>query len=237
MIRVNNIFKLLNDLKGVSRAGINHVSPVIVRPIEKCAFSDQGLRCFPLESFHIIEICTFRITGNMKLNMTNTTTLARFLFALGIREVGEATAAGVAAHYGRLANLIAAPEEDLLGIADVGPVVAARIRSFFGEEHNLDVIARLQESGVTWPESDPVQVAESGPLSGKVFVITGTLPNMSRDDAKDLIQQAGGKVTGSVSGKTDYLVAGEKAGSKRSKAEKLNVTVLDEAALEELIGS
>ncbi len=171
------------------------------------------------------------------IDASKTTTLARFLFALGIREVGEATAAGVAAHYGRLANLIAAPEEDLLGVADVGPVVAARIRSFFGEEHNLDVIARLQESGVTWPESDPVQVAESGPLSGKVFVITGTLPNMSRDDAKDLIQQAGGKVTGSVSGKTDYLVAGEKAGSKRSKAEKLNVTVLDEAALEELIGS
>lgn len=171
------------------------------------------------------------------IDASKTTTLARFLFALGIREVGEATAAGVAAHYGRLGNLIAATEEDLQGVADVGPVVAARIGSFFGEEHNLDVIARLQESGVTWAESDPVQVAESGPLIGKVFVITGTLPNMSRDDAKDLIQQAGGKVTGSVSGKTDYLVAGEKAGSKRSKAEKLNVTVLDEAALEKLIAS
>jgi len=171
------------------------------------------------------------------IEASKATTLARFLFALGIREVGEATAAGVAAHYGRLGSLIVATDEDLQSVADVGPIVAARITSFFSEKHNLDVIARLQESGVTWSESDPVQVAATGPLSGKVFVITGALPNMSRDDAKDLIQQAGGKVTGSVSGKTDYLVAGEKAGSKLSRAEKLDVTVLDEAGLETLIAS
>jgi len=168
------------------------------------------------------------------IDASKATTLARFLFALGIREVGEATAAGVAAHYGRLASVESATEDDLQGVADVGPVVAARIKAFFGEEHNLDVIARLQEYGVEWPESDPVRVADNGPLSGKTFVITGTLPTLTRDDAKDLIQSAGGKVTGSVSSKTDYLVAGEKAGSKLIKAEKLNISVLDEPALRSL---
>jgi DNA ligase (NAD+) len=177
--------------------------------------------------------------GNLirSIEASKSTSLARFLFALGIREVGEATAAGVAAHYGRLANVIAATDENLQGVADVGPVVAARIKAFFEEDHNLDVIARLQEYGVEWPESDPVIVAENGPLSGKTFVITGTLPTLTRDDAKDLIQSAGGKVTGSVSSKTDYLVAGEKAGSKLIKAEKLNVSVLDEAAFRSLIAS
>ena len=169
------------------------------------------------------------------INESKSTTLERFLFALGIREVGEATAAAVAAHYGRLANVVSATDEDLQGVADVGPVVAARIKSFFGEAHNLDVIARLQEYGVEWPESDPVLVAENGSLGGKIFVITGTLPTMTRDEAKDLIRRAGGKVTGSVSGKTDYLVAGEKAGSKLTKAEKLNVSVLDEVALRALV--
>jgi len=168
------------------------------------------------------------------IEASKTTTLARFLFALGIREVGETTAAGVAVHYGRLANVVSATDEELQGIADVGPVVAARIKAFFAEEHNLDVIARLQQYGVEWPESDPVLAAQNGPLSGKTFVITGTLPTFTRDDAKDLIQSAGGKVTGSVSSKTDYLVAGEKAGSKLIKAEKLNVPVLDEAGLRSL---
>jgi DNA ligase (NAD+) len=130
-----------------------------------------------------------------------------------------------------------ATEDDLQGVADVGPIVAARIKAFFDEEHNLDVIARLQEYGVEWPESDPVKVADNGPLSGKTFVITGTLPTLTRDDAKDLIQNAGGKVTGSVSSKTDYLVAGEKAGSKLIKAEKLNISVLDEPALRSLASS
>ena len=171
------------------------------------------------------------------IKVSKTTTLARFLFALGIREVGETTAAGVAVHYGRLANVVSATDEELQGVADVGPVVAARIKAFFAEEHNLDVIARLQQYGVEWPESDPVLAAQNGPLSGKTFVITGTLPTFTRDDAKDLIQSAGGKVTGSVSSKTDYLVAGEKAGSKQIKAEKLKVPVLNEAALRSLISS
>lgn len=169
------------------------------------------------------------------IDASKTTTLARFLFALGIREVGEATAASVAAHYGRLANVLAATEVDLQSVADVGPIVAARLRAFLDEEHNLDVIRRLQDYGVEWPETDPVPVAENAPLSGKTFVITGTLPSLTRDDAKDMIQSAGGKVTGSVSSKTDYLVAGEKAGSKLNKAEKLNISILDEAALRYLL--
>ncbi len=171
------------------------------------------------------------------IDASKSTTLARFLFALGIREVGETTAAGIAVHYGKLANVVAATEEELLGITDVGPVVAARIKAFFGEEHNLDVISRLRDYGVNWPESEPVLDAENGPLSGKIFVITGTLPTLTRDEAKDFIQDAGGKVTGTVSRKTDFLVAGESAGSKLSKAEKLNVSVLDEAALRTLVSS
>jgi len=169
------------------------------------------------------------------IEASKTTTLARFLFALGIREVGQATAASIAAHFGRLSRLISTSEDELQGVSDVGPVVAARVRAFFSEEHNLEVITRLQECGVTWPESDPVKKAENGPLVGKTFVITGSLPTMTRDEAKELIQRSGGKVTGSVSSKTDYLVAGEKAGSKLSKAEALNIAILDEAALSLLV--
>ncbi len=171
------------------------------------------------------------------IQSSKSTTLARFLYALGIREVGEATAASVANHFGRLQNLIAATAEELQSVTDVGPVVASRIKSFFAEQHNLDVITRMQEYGVEWVESDPVELPSDGALSGKTFVITGTLPTMTRDAAKELIQSAGGKVTGSVSSKTDYLVAGEKAGSKLIKAEKLEVMVLDETALKALIST
>ncbi len=169
------------------------------------------------------------------IQASKSTTLARFLFALGIREVGEATAANIAAHYRRLDNVVAATEQDLQSVRDVGPVVATRVKSFFAEAHNLEVIARLRKYGVVWPESDPIEATEDGALFGKTFVITGTLPTMTRDAAKDLIQSAGGKVTSSISAKTDYLVAGEKAGSKLSKAEKLKVAILDEAALLDLI--
>ena len=166
---------------------------------------------------------------------SKSTTLARFLFALGIREVGEATAAGIAAHFGNLAEVISATEDDLQRVQDVGPVVAARLRAFLSEKHNLEVIARLQKYGVVWAEADPAQAHADGALMGKTFVITGTLPTMTRDEAKELIQSAGGKVTGSVSSKTDYLVAGEKAGSKLIKAEKLEIEILDETALQNLI--
>ena len=163
------------------------------------------------------------------------TTLARFLYSLGIREVGEATAAGVAAHFGGLDRIITATEEDLEAVPDVGPVVASRIRAFFDEEHNREVIARLTKAGVHWKETEPSGAPKDGPLAGKVFVLTGTLPSMTRDEAKDRIQALGGKVTGSVSKKTDFVVYGDKAGSKLKKAQDLDVETLDEEQFEALL--
>lgn len=166
---------------------------------------------------------------------SKSTTLARFLFALGIREVGEATAASVAAYFGSLPAIVEAPVEELMKVPDVGPVVARRIREFLDEKHNLDVMRQLQDLGVRWKDTDPMQVAEDGPLTGKTFVITGTLPGMTRDEAKALILQHGGKVTGSVSSKTSYLLAGAKAGSKLAKAQTLEVEVIDLDGLERLL--
>ncbi len=170
------------------------------------------------------------------IETSKATSLSRFLYALGIREVGDATAAGLAAHYGRLKNIVAATEEELQAVPDVGPIVASRIRAFFQEKHNLEVVTRLQDSGVQWPESDPVISLDDGPLAGKTFVITGTLVKMTREQAKEFIQSAGGKVSGTVSRKTDYLIAGEKAGSKLTKARKLDVTVIDTDGLRSLVG-
>lgn len=170
------------------------------------------------------------------INASKSTTLPRFLFALGIREVGEATAASLATHFGKLQGILDASEESLLEVADVGPVVAARIQAFFAEPHNLWVINALQDSGVHWPESEAQAAPSDGPLSGKTFVLTGTLTEMTRDEAKAEIQQLGGKVTGSVSKKTDFVVLGEKAGSKLEKAQTLGVSTLDEAKFLRLIG-
>ena len=169
------------------------------------------------------------------IEASKSTSLARFLFALGIREVGEATAQSVAAYFGNLPAISRASADELVKVPDVGPVVAKRIRDFFDEEHNLGVIRQLQDLGVHWPDTDPAQVAEDGRLTGKTFVITGTLPGMTRDEAKALIQKEGGKVTGSVSKKTSYLLAGEKAGSKLSKAQQLDVEVLDLDGLRALL--
>jgi DNA ligase (NAD+) len=165
------------------------------------------------------------------------TSLERFLYALGIREVGEATAASLASHFGKLDAVMGASEEELVAVPDVGPIVASRIRSFFDEEHNREVIRALQDDGVHWTESEPQRSPKDGPLSGKTFVLTGTLPSMTRDEAKQLIQAQGGKVTGSVSKKTDYVVFGEKAGSKLTKAQSLGVATIDEDALNELLNS
>lgn len=170
------------------------------------------------------------------IERSKATTLARFLFALGIREVGEATAANLAAHFGNLPDIVEASEEDLLKVPDVGPVVANRIREFLSEQHNLDVIAELQARGVRWADVAPNQLVGEGPLSGKTFVITGTLAGITRDEAKVLIQKAGGKVTGSVSAKTSFLLAGENAGSKLAKAEKLGVPVIGLNELESMLG-
>jgi DNA ligase (NAD+) len=171
------------------------------------------------------------------IEKSKATTLARFLFALGIREVGEATAANLADHFGSFGRIADATDEQLLEVPDVGPVVAHRIRAFLDEEHNREVIRRLQESGVRWAESEPRKVATDGPLSGKTFVLTGTLSDMTRDEAKALIQAQGGKVTGSVSRQTDYVVFGEKAGSKLTKARTLGVETLDETAFHDLLST
>lgn len=165
------------------------------------------------------------------IDASRSTTLQRFLFALGIREVGEATASALASHFGRLDAVIAASEEDLVAVPDVGPIVASRIRSFFDEAHNREVIEALRSLGVHWEEFEPQQRATNGPLTGKTFVLTGTLPSMTRDEAKQKILALGGKVTGSVSKKTSYVVFGEKAGSKLAKAEGLGVETIDEAGL------
>ena len=162
------------------------------------------------------------------------TTLARFIYALGIRNAGEATARDLARHFGSLDRLLAADEEALMRVADVGPVVAQCLRQFFGEPHNLDVIRQLRAAGIHWEENEP-QAAGAGALSGKTFVLTGTLPSLSRDEAKALIEAAGGKVSGSVSKKTDFVVAGAEAGSKLEKARELKLNIIDEAQLRGLV--
>jgi DNA ligase (NAD+) len=163
------------------------------------------------------------------------TTLPRFLFALGIREVGEATASSLASYFGKLEGIIEATEDQLVEVDDVGPIVASRIRAFMDEPHNLDVIRKLRNFGVRWPETEPQSSPAEGPLTGKTFVLTGTLEAMTRDEAKQKIQSLGGKVTGSVSKKTDFLVFGAKAGSKLTKAQNLGVDALDETEFERLI--
>jgi DNA ligase (NAD+) len=163
------------------------------------------------------------------------TTLARFIYALGIRHVGEATARDLAAHFGALAPLLDATEEQLLEVRDVGPVLAEAIHDFFSEPHNREVIDALIRAGVRWKEGPP-QRAAAGPLVGRTFVLTGTLPTLSREDAKALLEAAGATVTGSVSKKTDYVVAGADAGSKLTKAQALGIAILDEAGLQSMLG-
>ena len=170
------------------------------------------------------------------LEKSKQTTLPRFLFALGIRHVGESTAKDLAKHFGTLDALMgvdaesAATEEQLLQVPDVGPIVARSVHTFFQQPHNREVVEQLRACGVTWPEGAPT---ERGPqvLAGKTIVLTGTLPTLSRDAAKDMLEAAGAKVSGSVSKKTSYVVAGEDAGSKLAKAEELGVPVLDEAGM------
>ena len=162
------------------------------------------------------------------------TTLSRFIYALGIRNVGEATARDLARQFGALDALIDAGEEQLLQVNDVGPVVVECLRQFFAEPHNLEVIRALRDAGVAWSDV-AVSLPASGAAAGKVFVLTGTLPTLARDDAKALIEAAGGKVSGSVSKKTDFVVAGADAGSKLEKAQGLGVAVIDEAQLQTLL--
>jgi DNA ligase (NAD+) len=168
------------------------------------------------------------------LEKSKQTTLPRFIFGLGIRHVGESTAKELARHFGKLDAIMDASTEQLLSVDDVGPIVASSLRTFFDQPHNREVVEQLRACGLTWPEGEPAAQTPQ-PLSGKTFVITGTLPTLGRDQAKDLLEAAGAKVAGSVSKKTDYLLAGAEAGSKLDKARELGVTVIDEDAMKLLL--
>ena len=164
------------------------------------------------------------------LEKSKTTTLGRFLFSLGIRHVGEATAKELARHFGQLDAIMVASEDALLQVADVGPVVAHSIRTFFDQPHNREVVQALRDAGVTWPEGEALAPTEM-PLAGITVVLTGTLQTMGRDEAKEKLEALGAKVAGSVSKKTHYVVAGAESGSKLDKALALGVTVLDDTGL------
>ena len=163
------------------------------------------------------------------------TTLARFIFALGIRNVGESTARDLARQFGNISRLESAGAEALQQVPDVGPIVTQSIVAFFAEPHNREVIAQLRRAGVSFVETEARQVDASGAAFGKTFVLTGALPNLSRDDAQQKIRDRGGKVSGSVSKKTDYVVAGADPGSKYDKARALGIDILDEAGFLELL--
>jgi len=165
------------------------------------------------------------------LERSKHTTMARFVYALGIRHVGEATARDLARHFGAIDRLMDATEAQLLEVPDVGPVVAHSIHTFFSQPHHREIVEQLRACGIRWDEHEGAAQAAPGPLTGKTLVLTGTLPTLSRDEAKALIEAAGGKVAGSVSRKTDAVVAGAEAGSKLEKALSLGVPVLDEDGL------
>jgi DNA ligase (NAD+) len=170
------------------------------------------------------------------LEKSKSTTYPRFLYSLGIADVGEATALALANDFGSLDELLAADDERLQQVPDIGPVVAANIRAFFHERHNLDVIEKLVAAGVQWLTGERRGRREL-PLAGKTFVITGTLTGMTRDEAKARLQAMGAKVAGTVSKKTSYVVVGESAGSKAGRAGELGVPTLSEASFLEMLGS
>ncbi len=209
--------------------------------VEQCV--DKGLVKTPADLYKLgmgavanLERMAEKSASNLleAVEKSKHTTLARFIFALGIRNVGEATAKDLARHFGGLDALMVASADALQQVPDVGPVVATSIAHFFAEAHNLAVIEALRATGVIWEEGAPQAMALM-PLAGKTFVLTGTLPNLSREDAKAMIERRGGKVAGSVSKKTHYVIAGEAAGSKLEKARELGLVILDEAQFKELI--
>ena len=191
-----------------------------------------------LSSLVALDRMADKSAGNIvaALHKSKITSLARFLYALGIRHVGETTAKDLARHFGNIDALMAADEAALLQVNDVGPVVAQSIHAFFAQPHNREVVEQLRAAGVSWPEGEGA-AANLSPqrLAGQTLVLTGTLPTLSRDEAKDLIEAAGGKVAGSVSKKTHWVVAGDEAGSKLDKARELGLPLLDEAGLRALL--
>ena len=168
------------------------------------------------------------------LEKSKKTTLARFVFSLGIHSIGETTAQTLANHFTTLENIMGADEERLLAVADVGPIVAENLMTFFKQEHNREVVEQLISVGINWPKIKKKAIHDL-PLAGKTFVVTGTLETMGRNDAKAALQELGAKVSGSVSKKTDYVVVGENPGSKATKAADLGITILDEKAFTKLL--
>jgi len=187
-----------------------------------------------LDSLSDLERMADKSASNLlaALSASKETTFARFLYSLGIREVGEATAASLANHFRALNKLYTATEEDLIAVPDVGPIVAAHIFHFLQEPHNRTVIEQLLSAGIHWP--DP-EVLDTQPLAGLTFVLTGTLEGITRNDAKQKLQSLGGKVSASVSAKTDYVIAGDKAGSKLDKAQSLGIPITDEEGLMQIL--
>ncbi len=171
----------------------------------------------------------------LAIEHSKNTTLARFIYALGIRNVGETTAKDLARHFGSLDKLMAADEAMLQQVPDVGPVVAQSIVQFFGETHNREVVEQMRAAGVKWEEGQGWVAPPENAISGKSFVLTGTLPNLPRGIAKEMIEVSGGKVVGSVSKKTDYVVVGADPGSKYAKAQELGISILDEESLIKLL--
>ena len=210
----------------------------LVEQLVEASFIETPADIFTLKAEEVAELDRMAEKSAQNLivaiNASKRPTLARFIYALGIREVGEATAANLAAAYGTLNSLMKVTAEDLQMVDDVGPIVAQHIVYFFSQAHNRDVIKDIQKAGVKI-QAVETTIGGKQALKGQTFVITGTLSNLTRDQAKARIQAAGAKVTGSVSVKTDYLLAGDKAGSKLTKAEKLGVIVIDEAGLEKLL--
>ncbi len=205
---------------------------------------DRGLVTTPAD-FYTLDLDTLADLDRMAkksaqnvldaLEKSKTTSLARFIYSLGIRHVGESTAKSLAKHFGSLDALLASDENLILSVNDIGPVVAQSILSFFADPLNRQLIDQLRASGIHWEEGEPEQSSDR--LAGKTFVLTGTLPTLSRDDARAMIEAAGGKVAGSVSKKTSYVVAGEEAGSKLARAEELGVAILDEEQFLKLLES
>jgi DNA ligase (NAD+) len=193
-----------------------------------------------LFSLQAVQLATLERMGERSAEKLQTaiesakrTTLQRFLYALGIRDVGEATALALAQYFPNFADLRGASEEDIQQVPDVGPVVAKHVADYFHGADNIAVVDRLLAAGLSWPA--PTRTTSKGAQQDKIFVLTGTLEALTRDAATDAIVQRGGKVSGSVSKKTDYVVAGAEAGSKLKKAEQLGIKILDEAAFLKLL--
>jgi DNA ligase (NAD+) len=221
------------DIEGL---GDKLVEQLVDNAIVKSPADLYKLGLVGLQTLAELERMADKSAANLLVAIENSkaTTLARFIYALGIRNVGEATARDLARHFGKLDTLMVAGEDALMCVADVGPIVAASIHGFFGEPHNQEAIEQLRAAGVQWTEGDGAASATSA-VAGKTFVLTGTLPTLTRDEARDRIEAVGGKVAGSVSKKTDYVVAGSEAGSKLDKAQQLGLTILEEHQLLELL--